>query len=143
MATPPHGPALAGALALALAAAACTSNRRTDMDGAVDLATEAGPSDGSESDAGTMTCQSIRICIATGEPLDICVKRGSPAAQDTFNQLLACLMAQPTPGCTGTDSACICPEECYADGLCLDETAACLDMSGATVDGVCDQYCGG
>ena len=127
-----------------LASAACTTNRRTDMDASsVDLGMEAGPVDVADNDAMGTTCQGIRICVAAGQSLDVCMARGTPAAQDTFGQLLTCLQRQPAPGCSGTDPACLCPEECYADGLCLDETAACLDTSGATADGVCDQYCGG
>lgn len=126
----------------ALALSACTTNRRTDMDASsVDMGMEAGPVDVADNDATATTCQGIRTCVAAGQSLDVCVARGTPAAQDTFNRLLSCLRQQPTPGCTGTDPACVCPEECYADGLCLNETAACLDTSGATTDGVCDQYC--
>ncbi|HEY4188118.1 MAG TPA: hypothetical protein VGP07_23785 [Polyangia bacterium] len=112
---------------------ACGSGSRADggADGGGDVAV-----------AGS-SCQDIRVCLVVGQALDVCVARGTTAAQATFNGLLTCLRAQPMPGCTGTDPGCTCPEECYADGLCLDETAACLDMSAATVDGVCDQYCGG
>ena len=132
------------ALLLSLGAFACTANRRTDMDASpMDLGTEVGPLDVADNDATGTTCQGIRICIAAGQSLDVCVGRGTPAAQDTFNDLLTCLMQKPAPSCTGSDPSCTCPEECYADGLCLDETAACLDASGATADGVCDQYCGG
>jgi len=131
-------------LAGSFASGACTTSRRTDMDGSsVDLGMEAGPLDVADNDAVGTTCQGIRICIAAGQSLDVCMARGTPAAQDTFGRLLTCLKQQPAPGCTGTDPACLCPEECYADGLCLDETAACLDTSGATSDGVCDQYGGG
>lgn len=132
------------ALASSLLSGACTTNRRTDMDGSsVDVGMEAGPVDVADNDAAGTTCQGIRICIAAGQSLDVCTARGTPAAQDTFGKLLTCVQRQPAPGCTGTDLSCLCPEECYADGLCLDETAACLDTSGATADGVCDQYCGG
>ena len=149
MGTPPHGlpraasPALLVIL-LMLGAFACTTNRRTDMDASsVDMGTEVGPLDVADSDGTGTTCQGIRICIAAGQSLEVCVGRGTPAAQETFNKLLTCLMQKPAPNCTGSDMGCVCPEECYADGFCLDETAACLDTSGATVDGVCDQYCGG
>jgi len=135
------GPAV---LVACFASSACTTSRRTDMDASsVDLGMEAGPVDVADNDATGATCQGIRICIAAGQSLDVCMSRGTPAAQDTFGKLLTCLRQQPAPGCTGTDPACLCPEECYADGLCLDETAACVDTSGATADGVCDQYCGG
>jgi hypothetical protein len=107
-----------------------------------DAGSDAGDVGGDAVVAG-MSCQDIRVCLAVGQALEVCVGRGTAAAQATFNSLLTCLRAQPAPGCTGTDPGCTCPEECYADGLCLDETAACLDMSAATVDGVCDQYCGG
>ena len=142
MRTRAAAPSFAVALAL-LVAGACTANRRTDLDGGPDAPVEGGPSDTVDNDAAGTTCQGIRICIAAGQALDVCVARGAPADQQTFNKLLTCLMAQPMPGCTGMDPACTCPEECYADGLCLDETADCLDTSGATADGVCDQYCGG
>ena len=134
---------LAPVLLLAgLAASACTTNRRTDMDASsVDQGMETGPVAVADNDAAGTTCQGIRICIAAGQSLDVCLTRGTPAAQDTFNKLLTCLRQQPAPGCTGTDPACLCPEECYADGLCVDETADCLDTSAATADGVCDQYC--
>ena len=139
MRTHPIGPrALGVALLLALGAGACAGSGPT----ASDAATEGGASDSGDAAAGT-TCQGIRICIAVGEALDVCVSRGTPAAQATFNELLTCLRQQPAPGCTGADPSCTCPEECYADGYCLDQTAACLDASGATVDGVCEQYCGG
>lgn len=139
MATPPHGRSFAGAaLALAVTLAACSSSRRSDLDGATDLAVEGGPSDGTQGDAAGTTCQDIRICVALGGSLDTCVKRGTPAAQETFNTLLSCLTNQPTPGCMGTEPQCICPEECYGNGLCLDETGACLDMSGITDDAVCN-----
>jgi len=144
MRTPPHGPARTAALALllSLGAFACTTNRRTDLDASpLDLGTEVGSLDAADSDGAGTTCQGIRICIAAGQSLDVCVGRGTPAAQDTFNKLLGCLMQKPAPGCTGSDMGCICPEECYADGYCLDETAACLETSGATADGVCMSYC--
>lgn len=129
-------------LALAVSALACTTSRRTDMDGSsVDLGMETGSLDVADNDATGTTCQGIRICIAAGQSLDVCVSRGTPAAQDTFNKLLTCLQQKPSPGCTGSDPPCTCPEECYADGYCLDETAACVEASGATADGVCDQYC--
>jgi len=147
MGTPPHGlsrvasPTLL-ALLLTVGAFACTTNRRTDLDASsVDVGTEVGPLDVANSDGAGMNCQDIRVCIAVGQSLDVCVGRGTPAAQDTFNKLLTCLMQKPAPSCTGSDLSCYCPEECYADGYCLDETAACLDSSGGTKDGVCDSYC--
>ena len=127
-----------------LALAACTTNRRTDMDASsADVALDTAAVDVGDNDATGTNCQAIRFCIFGGQSLDVCVARGTLAAQDTFNKLLTCLRRQPMPACTGTDTSCTCPEECYADGLCLDETAACLDSSGATADGVCEQYCGG
>jgi hypothetical protein len=71
----------------------------------------------------------------------VCIARGTPAAQATFNVLLGCLMMQPSPGCSGTDPGCTCPEECLADGFCLDETAACLDAAPGEHDGVCEGRC--
>jgi hypothetical protein len=139
--------ALASAVAVGVLAPSCGSAARHDVaDVGIDAA---GAADGGDDAAGGAagasgaSCQAIRLCIAAGQALDVCQARGTDAAQATFNALLTCLRTQPTPPCTGTDMGCTCREECYADGLCLDETSACVASSGATADGVCVQYCGG
>jgi hypothetical protein len=138
--TTARGIVLARPMALVLAGllGACgASGPTTPSDGG----DEAGDADAT--DASALSCQAIRLCVADGQGLELCMARGTPAAQTTFAALLTCVMAQPTPACTGTDLGCTCPEECYADGLCLDQAAACVDASGATADLVCQTFCGG
>src|SRR5450631_651450 len=131
--------ALAGLLG---GASACSSNGKppgtdagtgadTDVngDGAVDT--------GSPS---LLTCQGIRLCVTAGSDPDSCAARGTAEGQAAFQKLLDCL----TPLCPGLLRACTCRESCQQpDGYCLDQADGCVAASGATVDVVCGQYCGG
>ena len=131
--------ALSSAVAAGVLAPSCgTAARHEVADVGIDAA---GAADGGDDAAGgaggaaVASCQAIRLCIAAGQALDVCLARGTDAAQAAFNALLTCLRTQPTPPCAGTDMSCTCREECYADGLCLDETSACVASSGATAAG--------
>jgi hypothetical protein len=100
--------------------------------------------------AAPLSCQDIRICVTQCTDttcLAACVARGTTEGQTAFNDLQTCLATldtrpTPTAPCSGVVPSCYCPEECYADGYCLDQVAACLAASPGTLsDMVCSGVC--
>jgi hypothetical protein len=87
------------------------------------------------------SCQEIRMCIASGcgdgqqACVDDCVAKGSADGKATFQALAACTA---TP-CPAGDFSCICEQTCFADGVCLTQTEACVGTLPS--DLVCDESC--
>ncbi|MES1204526.1 MAG: hypothetical protein ABUS79_01190 [Pseudomonadota bacterium] len=94
----------------------------------------------SPADAADATCQDIRACIAQvcgdGDQACVqrCISRGTTAAKAAFQGLATCTAGQ----CPTATMQCTCEQQCYAEGLCLAETEACV---GAVTDIVCDELC--
>lgn len=88
--------------------------------------------------ATNLSCNQIRICASsctTAACVDVCVKRGTAAAQGLFGDWAACV----DPMCSDPgDITCRCEASCYGGSDCESQTEAC---AGDEVDSVCDVLC--